>query len=243
MTARSQATTMPGASRASWPMTPTGRACGAVHRPLPRHRGAVGDRVLPSGRRHDGGPVQRTGGGFADAFLAVAETEGIAMTGWTTPRSRRVSRCSASRRARGPRGTPPAAGSTRAPCAGGGAAGLAAGARVLRDVAVGREGGRSLWPRGMSILAAAMSWRRAAMRAWTRSCRSATVRRLRAHRRLCRTDRGRSRALAGMPSLIFVPEGQDHDMYLLPPIRYPDGRWLVKIGGEAEARASPPRPR
>jgi sarcosine oxidase len=38
-----------------------------------------------------------------------------------------------------------------------------------------------------------------------------------------------------MPSLIFVPEGQDHDMYLLPPIRYPDGRWRVKIGGEADS--------
>ncbi|KPQ15249.1 MAG: sarcosine oxidase [Rhodobacteraceae bacterium HLUCCO18] len=42
-------------------------------------------------------------------------------------------------------------------------------------------------------------------------------------------------ALAGMPTLIFVPEGQSHDLYLLPPIRYPDGRWLVKIGGEADS--------
>jgi sarcosine oxidase len=44
-----------------------------------------------------------------------------------------------------------------------------------------------------------------------------------------------AKGLAGMPSLIFVPDGQDHDMYLLPPIRYPDGRWLVKIGGEADS--------
>jgi sarcosine oxidase len=42
-------------------------------------------------------------------------------------------------------------------------------------------------------------------------------------------------ALADMPTLIYVPEGQAHDLYLLPPIRYPDGRWLVKIGGEAES--------
>jgi sarcosine oxidase len=42
-------------------------------------------------------------------------------------------------------------------------------------------------------------------------------------------------ALAGMPTLIFVPEGQAHDLYLLPPIRYPDGRWLLKIGGEVES--------
>lgn len=42
-------------------------------------------------------------------------------------------------------------------------------------------------------------------------------------------------ALEGMPTLIFVPEGQPHDIYLLPPIRYPDGRLLVKIGGEADS--------
>jgi sarcosine oxidase len=42
-------------------------------------------------------------------------------------------------------------------------------------------------------------------------------------------------ALSDMPTLIFVPEGETHDLYLLPPIRYPDGRWLVKIGGEADS--------
>jgi len=38
-----------------------------------------------------------------------------------------------------------------------------------------------------------------------------------------------------MPTLIFVPEGESHDLYLLPPIRYTDGRWLVKIGGEDDS--------
>ncbi len=38
--------------------------------------------------------------------------------------------------------------------------------------------------------------------------------------------------LSGMPSLIWVPEGDPTDRYLLPPIRYPDGRLYIKIGGE-----------
>lgn len=42
--------------------------------------------------------------------------------------------------------------------------------------------------------------------------------------------------LSGMPSLIYVPQGAETDLYLLPPIRYPDGRIYLKIGGE---RASP----
>lgn len=41
--------------------------------------------------------------------------------------------------------------------------------------------------------------------------------------------------LAGMPSMIFVPEGRSHDLYLLPPVRYPDGLWRIKIGGEADS--------
>jgi sarcosine oxidase len=37
---------------------------------------------------------------------------------------------------------------------------------------------------------------------------------------------------AGMPSLIWQPEDQGHDLYLLPPLRYPNGRHYLKIGGE-----------
>jgi sarcosine oxidase len=38
---------------------------------------------------------------------------------------------------------------------------------------------------------------------------------------------------SAMPSLIYVPEEQMTDLYLLPPIRYPDGRIYLKIGGES----------
>ena len=41
--------------------------------------------------------------------------------------------------------------------------------------------------------------------------------------------------LAGMPTLIWVPEGWDHDLYLLPPVRYPDGRLYLKIGGQTDS--------
>lgn len=41
--------------------------------------------------------------------------------------------------------------------------------------------------------------------------------------------------LADMPSVIWVPEGWDHDLYMLPPVRYPDGRLYLKIGGEVES--------
>lgn len=40
-------------------------------------------------------------------------------------------------------------------------------------------------------------------------------------------------AYASMPCVIHVPADAEHDLYVLPPIRYPDGRWRVKIGGEA----------
>ena len=38
--------------------------------------------------------------------------------------------------------------------------------------------------------------------------------------------------LTGMPSLIYVPQGAETDLYVLPPIGYPDGRVYIKIGGE-----------
>lgn len=41
--------------------------------------------------------------------------------------------------------------------------------------------------------------------------------------------------LAGMPSVIWVPEGWDHDLYMLPPVRYPDGRLYLKIGGQVDS--------
>ena len=41
--------------------------------------------------------------------------------------------------------------------------------------------------------------------------------------------------LAMMPSVIWVPEGWDHDLYMLPPVRYPDGRLYLKIGGQLDS--------
>ncbi|SDZ19402.1 sarcosine oxidase [Jannaschia faecimaris] len=42
-------------------------------------------------------------------------------------------------------------------------------------------------------------------------------------------------ALAQMPSVIFVPQGWDHDLYVLPPVRYPDGHLYLKIGGQLDS--------
>ncbi|MEL6585741.1 MAG: FAD-dependent oxidoreductase [Pseudomonadota bacterium] len=40
--------------------------------------------------------------------------------------------------------------------------------------------------------------------------------------------------LAHMPSVIWTPEGWDYGLYLLPPVRYPDGHMYLKIGGEKD---------
>ncbi len=37
---------------------------------------------------------------------------------------------------------------------------------------------------------------------------------------------------AGMPSLIYEPSDPRKHIYLLPPVRYPDGKFYLKIGGE-----------
>jgi sarcosine oxidase len=38
-----------------------------------------------------------------------------------------------------------------------------------------------------------------------------------------------------LPTMIWVPEGIDDDLYMLPPIRYPDGKWYLKVGGEQDS--------
>lgn len=39
-------------------------------------------------------------------------------------------------------------------------------------------------------------------------------------------------ALASMPSIIYLPDtGPLDDVYVVPPVQYPDGRWIVKMGG------------
>jgi sarcosine oxidase len=47
---------------------------------------------------------------------------------------------------------------------------------------------------------------------------------------------GEVERLRGMPTLIYRLEGnpQVHSIYMLPPIRYPDGRYYLKIGGSHE---------
>ncbi|TNB47980.1 FAD-dependent oxidoreductase [Martelella lutilitoris] len=40
--------------------------------------------------------------------------------------------------------------------------------------------------------------------------------------------------LKAMPSLIYKPEFDIDGVYLLPPIRYPDGRFYIKIGGDPD---------
>ena len=41
-------------------------------------------------------------------------------------------------------------------------------------------------------------------------------------------------AYTGMPSLIYEPTGPEDHIYLLPPVRYPDGKTYLKIGGDPD---------
>ncbi|MBC2774879.1 FAD-dependent oxidoreductase [Rhizobium sp. AQ_MP] len=41
-------------------------------------------------------------------------------------------------------------------------------------------------------------------------------------------------AYAGMPSLIHQPDDPSDHIYLLPPVRYPDGKTYLKIGGDPD---------
>ncbi|MGB3555776.1 MAG: FAD-dependent oxidoreductase [Jannaschia sp.] len=61
------------------------------------------------------------------------------------------------------------------------------------------------------------------MRVWARTI---------AFARLSETEGAR---LAALPSAIWVPEGWDYDLYMLPPVRYPDGRLYLKIGGQVDS--------
>jgi sarcosine oxidase len=182
-------------------------------------------------------PSRGPGADFADAFLAVAETEGIVHD--RLDNAALATRFPMFRFAPGTRAAWDPAGGWIDPRAMRQAEerlALAAGARVLRDVAVGREGGRIALASGDVILAGshvvatggyagmdALLPMRPPFDVYARTVAFAEL------------TEAEAKGLAGMPSLIFVPDGQDHDMYLLPPIRYPDGRWLVKMGGEADS--------
>ena len=45
-------------------------------------------------------------------------------------------------------------------------------------------------------------------------------------------DEAEAGRLSAMPSMIFKPEDIMVGIYMLPPIRYPDGRFYIKIGGD-----------
>ncbi|MCI9864965.1 FAD-dependent oxidoreductase [Rhizobium skierniewicense] len=47
-------------------------------------------------------------------------------------------------------------------------------------------------------------------------------------------DEEKQRVFAAMPSTIVLAENADDIVYILPPVRYPDGKIYLKIGGESE---------
>lgn len=110
---------------------------------------------------------------------------------------------------------------------------VAAGAEVMASHAVTRDGGDLTLADGRRVAAGHVVlatggwaaggtlWRaRPAMRVCLRTVLLAEV------------SEAMASDLKGMPSLIFVPETGETDLYLLPPVRYPDGKLYLKIGGE-----------
>lgn len=111
-----------------------------------------------------------------------------------------------------------------------------AGAEVIALPAVTRDGGTVTLADGRLLSAdhvilatggwagvAPLDTRRPAMRVYQRTVLLAEV-----------SDEQAAR-LIGMPSLIYVPGDDPTDRYVLPPIRYPDGRYYLKIGGELDS--------
>ncbi|WP_416914717.1 MAG: NAD(P)/FAD-dependent oxidoreductase [Roseicyclus sp.] len=110
---------------------------------------------------------------------------------------------------------------------------LEAGAEVVTHHVVDREGGTVTLADGRALsaehvvvatggwaTAAPLGMARPAMRVFQRTVVLAEISETEAER------------LKDTPSLIWVPENDPTDRYLLPAIRYPDGRIYVKIGGE-----------
>lgn len=113
---------------------------------------------------------------------------------------------------------------------------LSAGTTLIAQAATARTGGRVTLADGTVIEGAqvivatgphagsdGLLPRRPAMKVWARTIAFA------------RLSDGTGAALADMPSVIFVPQGWDHDLYVLPPVRYPDGRLYLKIGGQVDS--------
>ncbi|WP_375550899.1 NAD(P)/FAD-dependent oxidoreductase [Rhodophyticola porphyridii] len=97
----------------------------------------------------------------------------------------------------------------------GGEVGLADGTHLAADHVVVATGGYAATDRFLTA--------RPRLRVYARTIAFAEV------------DEAEAARLAHMPSLIFFPEGLAYDLYVLPPIRYPDGRLYLKIGGEGDS--------
>lgn len=111
---------------------------------------------------------------------------------------------------------------------------IAAGARVIPTHVTDRSGDRLRLAAGEDlsgghiVLATGgwagvepLGWPRPAMRVYQRTVLLAEV------------DAREAARLGDMPSLIYLPKEAETDLYLLPPLRYPDGRFYIKIGGES----------
>jgi len=112
----------------------------------------------------------------------------------------------------------------------------AAGAQVVRDAAVALHGGSVTLQSGERVEAAqivvatgayggmgALLREKPDLRVYARTIAFVAV------------SEDEAKELASMPSVIFWPEDQNYDHYVLPPVRYPDGQYWIKIGGEAES--------
>jgi sarcosine oxidase len=112
----------------------------------------------------------------------------------------------------------------------------AAGAVLIPQAAVGRDGPRVTLADGTQIEADQIVVatgphagsdrllpRKPQMKVWARTIAFA------------RLSEESGAALSKMPSVIFVPQGWGHDLYVLPPVRYPDGHLYLKIGGQVDS--------
>lgn len=52
----------------------------------------------------------------------------------------------------------------------------------------------------------------------------------------CELDAAEAARLAAMPSVVYLPPDMVTDPYILPPVRYPDGKTYIKIGGDPADR-------
>lgn len=182
-------------------------------------------------------PSAGPGAGFADAFLRVAATEGIAhdrLEGAALARRFPMFRFATGTRA----AWDPAGGwiDPRAMRRAEEALATAAGAVLFREAAVAQEGGRVSMGSGAAVGAGEVVVATGAYAGMDKLLPARPDMRVFARTvAFVELSGAEVAALAGMPSLIFVPEGTANDRYLLPPIRYPDGRWLLKIGGEDDS--------